>query len=88
MTPGLTLTDPRPLNRSKLRFLTAGLTKNPCKDFPLFHTSPTEVASIGRAVYKSDQLINGAFQSATLEPGIAGWTIWGIAYRDAREVFA
>ena len=35
MTPGLTLTDPRPLNRDKLRFLTAGLTKS-VQGFPPF----------------------------------------------------
>jgi CHAT domain-containing protein len=65
MTPGLTLTDPRPLNRSQLRFLTAGLTKS-VQGFPALPYVAEEVASIEQ-LYKSDQLINGAFQSATLE---------------------
>lgn len=65
MTPGLTLTDPRPLNRSKLRFLTAGLTKS-VQGFPALPYVAEEVASIEQ-LYKSDQLINRAFQSATLE---------------------
>lgn len=65
MTPGLTLTDPRPLNRSQLRFLTAGLTKS-VQGFPALPYVAEEVASIEQ-LYTSDQLINGAFQSATLE---------------------
>ncbi len=65
MTPGLTLTDPRPLNRDKLRFLAAGLTKS-VQGFPPLPYVAEEVASIER-LYKGDQLINNAFQAPRLE---------------------
>ncbi|MGE0642904.1 MAG: CHAT domain-containing protein [Nitrospira sp.] len=65
MTPGLTLTDPRPLNRSTLRFLTAGLTKS-VQGFPPLPYVANEVASIEH-LYKGDQLINDAFRTAKLE---------------------
>src|SRR6185437_9399713 len=65
MTPSLTLTDPRPFNRDKLRFLTAGLTKS-VQGFPPLPYVADEVESIQR-LYKSDQLMNNAFQSSRLE---------------------
>ena len=65
MTPGITLTDPRPLNRSTLRFLTAGLTKS-VQGFPALPYVAEEVASIEQ-LYKGDQLINDAFRTAQLE---------------------
>ena len=65
MTPGLTLTDPRPLNRDNLRFLTAGLTKS-VQGFPALPYVADEVESIHQ-LYKSDQLLNNAFQTSRLE---------------------
>ena len=65
MTPGLTLTDPRPLNRDKLRFLTAGLT-TAVQGFPALPYVANEVESI-QQLYKSDQLLNNAFQTSRLE---------------------
>jgi tetratricopeptide (TPR) repeat protein len=65
MTPGLTLTDPHPLNRDKLRFLTAGLTKS-VQGFPPLPYVADEVESI-QQLYKSDQLMNNAFQASRLE---------------------
>lgn len=65
MTPGITLTDPRPLNRSTLRFLTAGLTKS-VQGFPPLPYVAEEVASIEQ-LYKGDQLLNDAFRTAKLE---------------------
>jgi CHAT domain-containing protein len=65
MTPGLTLTDPRPLNRDKLRFLTAGLTKS-VQGFPALPYVAEEMASIEH-LYKGDQLINDAFRKPRLE---------------------
>ncbi|MDH4371444.1 MAG: CHAT domain-containing protein, partial [Nitrospira sp.] len=65
MIPGLTLTDPRPLNRDKLRFLTAGLTKS-VQGFPPLPYVADEVESI-QQLYKSDQLMNDAFQASRLE---------------------
>lgn len=65
MTPGLTLTDPHPLNRDKLRFLTAGLTKS-VQGFPPLPYVADEVESV-RRLYRGDQLMNNAFQSSRLE---------------------
>ena len=65
MTPGLTLTDPRPLNREKLRFLTVGLT-TAVQGFPALPYVADEVESI-QQLYKSDQLLNNAFQTSRLE---------------------
>ncbi len=65
MTPGLTLTDPRPLNREKLRFLTAGLT-TAVQGFPALPYVAHEVESI-QQLYKSDQLLDNAFQTSRLE---------------------
>ena len=65
MTPGLTLTDPRPLNREKLRFLTAGLTKS-VQGFPPLPHVADEIQAI-QQLYKSDQLMNNAFQISRLE---------------------
>ncbi len=65
MTPGLTLTDPRPLNREGLKFLTTGLTTS-IQGFPALPYVADEFSSIEQ-LYKSDQLINRAFQTARLE---------------------
>ena len=65
MTPGLTLTDPRPMNRDRLKFLTAGLTTS-VQGFPALPYVADEISSINQ-LYKSDQLINQAFQSTRLE---------------------
>ncbi|MBH0200576.1 MAG: CHAT domain-containing protein [Nitrospira sp.] len=65
MTPGITLTDPRPLNREKLRFLAAGLTKS-VQGFPSLPHVAEEVASIEQ-FYPSDRLLNNAFHTQRLE---------------------
>lgn len=65
MTPGLTLTDPHPLNRDNLRFLTVGLTIS-VQGFPPLPYVAEEVESIHQ-LYKGDQLLNNVFQTSTLE---------------------
>lgn len=65
LTPGITLTDPRPLNRDKLRFLAAGLTTS-VQGFPALPYVAEEVASIEQ-LFKGDQLLNDAFQTPRLE---------------------
>lgn len=65
VTPGITLTDPKPLDRGKLRFLAAGLT-SPVQGFPALPYVAGEVASIEQ-LYKSDRLINNDFQVPRLE---------------------
>lgn len=65
MTPGLTLTDPRPLNRENLRFLTVGLTIS-VQGFPPLPYVAEEVESIHQ-LYQGDQLLNNVFQTSKLE---------------------
>ncbi|MCG3773602.1 MAG: hypothetical protein JW395_0411 [Nitrospira sp.] len=65
LTPGLTLTDPRPLNREKVRFLATGLTTS-VQGFPSLPYVADEVATI-RSLYSGDQLMNQDFRAAGLE---------------------
>jgi CHAT domain-containing protein len=65
LTPGLTLTDPKPLNRDTLRVLAVGLTKS-VQGFPPLPYVAEEIESI-QQLYKSEQLINDAFQTLRLE---------------------
>ena len=85
LTPGITLTDPRPLNREKVRFLTVGLTKA-VQGFPSLPYVAEEVETI-RSLFSADQLMNQDFRAATVGTGVAGWTVWDLAYRHAWEVF-
>ncbi len=65
LTPGLTLTDPRPLNREKVRVLATGLTKA-VQGFPSLPYVADEVETI-RSLYTSDQLMNQDFRAQRLE---------------------
>jgi CHAT domain-containing protein len=65
LTPSLTLTDPRPLNREKVRFLATGLTKA-VQGFPPLPYVAEEVETI-RSLYSGDQLMNQDFRAAGLE---------------------
>ena len=65
LTPGITLTDPRPLNREKVRFLTAGLTKA-VQGFPSLPYVAEEVETI-RSLYGADQLMDQDFRERRLE---------------------
>jgi CHAT domain-containing protein len=65
LTPGITLTDPRPLNREKVRFLATGLT-NAVQGFPPLPYVAEEVETI-RSLYSGDQLMNQDFRAGRLE---------------------
>ena len=65
LTPGITLTDPRPLNREKVRVLTAGLTKA-VQGFPSLPYVAEEIETI-RSLFSSDQLMNQDFLARRLE---------------------
>ena len=65
LTPGITLTDPRPLNREKVRFLATGLT-NAVQGFPSLPYVADEVETI-RSLYSGDQLMNQDFRAGRLE---------------------
>ena len=65
MTPGLYLTDPHPLDRTKIRFLAGGLTKS-VQGFPSLPYVAEEVEAV-RTLYQADQLLNQDFRTAVLE---------------------
>ncbi len=64
-TPGLNLTDPRPLNRERLKMLAGGLTQATQGFPPLPHVT-IELQTI-RTLYGGDQLVNQQFRVAGLE---------------------
>ena len=65
LTPGITLTDPHPLDREKIRFLASGLTQS-VQGFPALPYVAEEVDSI-RSIYSGDLLLDQNFQTQKLE---------------------
>jgi len=65
MTPGLYLTDPRPLDREKIRLLAGGLTKS-VQGFPSLPYVAEEMDTV-RTLYQADQLLNQDFRTPLLE---------------------
>jgi CHAT domain-containing protein len=64
-TPGLNLTDPKPIDREKVRLLSSGLTRA-VQGFPSLPFVEEEINSI-RALYQGDQLLNAEFSAPRLE---------------------
>lgn len=64
-TPGLTLTDPHPLDRTRTRILAAGLTVS-VQGFPALPYIAEELASI-QSLYKGQRLENHDFLATRLE---------------------
>jgi CHAT domain-containing protein len=64
-TPGLTLTDPHPLSKTRLNVLSSGLTL-PVQGFPPLPNVSAELQAI-RTLYGGDQLVNQEFVVARLE---------------------
>jgi CHAT domain-containing protein/Tfp pilus assembly protein PilF len=65
MTPGLYLTDPRPLNLTKIRTLASGLTTS-VQGYPSLPYVAEEVDAI-QTLYQADKLINEEFRTGSLE---------------------
>ncbi|HJT21910.1 MAG TPA: CHAT domain-containing protein [Nitrospira sp.] len=65
LTPGLYLTDPRPLDRENIRFLAGGLTQS-VQGFPALPYVADEVDAV-RTLYQADQLLNQQFKTPLLE---------------------
>jgi len=65
MTPGWYLTDPHPLDRSKIRFLAAGLTKS-VQGFPSLPYVEQEMETV-RGLFDADRMINQDFRAGSLE---------------------
>jgi len=64
-TPGLNLTDPRPIDREKVRLLSSGLTRA-VQGFPSLPFVEEEINAI-RSLYQGDQLLNAEFLTPRLE---------------------
>ena len=64
-TPGLNLTDPRPIDREKVRLLSSGLTRA-VQGFPSLPFVEDEINAI-RTLYQGDQLLNAEFLTPRLE---------------------
>jgi CHAT domain-containing protein len=64
-TPGLNLTDPKPIDREKVRLLSGGLTKA-VQGFPSLPFVEEEINAI-RTLYQGDQLLNAEFSTPQLE---------------------
>ena len=64
-TPGLNLTDPRPIDREKVRLLSSGLTRA-VQGFPSLPFVEDEINAI-RTLYQGDQLLNAEFSTPRLE---------------------
>ncbi len=64
-TPGLNLTDPKPIDREKVRMLSSGLTQA-VQGFPSLPFVEEEINTI-RTLYQGDQLLNGEFSAPRLE---------------------
>ncbi len=64
-TPGLNLTDPKPLQRERIKVLSAGLTEA-VQGFPPLPFVTTELEAL-ETLYGSDPLLNREFLSSALE---------------------
>jgi CHAT domain-containing protein len=64
-TPGLNLTDPKPIDRDKVRLLSSGLTRA-VQGFPSLPFVEDEINAI-RTLYQGDQLLNAEFSTPRLE---------------------
>lgn len=64
-TPGLDLTDPRPINRDKVQLLSSGLTRA-VQGFPSLPFVEEEINSI-RMLYQGNQLLNAEFLTPRIE---------------------
>jgi CHAT domain-containing protein len=69
-TPGLNLTDPKPIDRDKVRLLSSGLTRA-VQGFPSLPFVEEEINAI-RTLYQGDQLLNAEFSTPRLEQELQG----------------
>lgn len=65
MTPGLNLTDPRPIDRDRVKLLSSGLTAA-VQGFPALPYVAGEMSTL-RDLYRGDQLLNRDFLTTRLE---------------------
>lgn len=65
MTPGLTLTDPRPINRANIKLLSAGLSES-VQGFPALPNVTKELSAI-QEIYGGKRLLNDQFKVVRME---------------------
>jgi len=65
LTPGLNLTDPRPIDRERVKLLSSGLT-DAVQGFPALPYVGSEMSTL-RDLYRGDQLLNRDFLTGRLE---------------------
>jgi CHAT domain-containing protein len=65
MTPGLTLTDPRPINRANIKLLSAGLSES-VQGFPPLPNVTKELSAI-QELYGGKRLLNDQFKVVRME---------------------
>jgi CHAT domain-containing protein len=65
ITPGLTLTDPRPINRANIKLLSAGLSES-VQGFPPLPNVTKELSSI-QQLYRGPRLLNDEFRVIRME---------------------
>jgi CHAT domain-containing protein len=92
VTPGLMLTDPRPINRMNVRLLSAGLSES-VQGFPALPNVEKELSAI-RTIYGGTLLLNDQFQVVRMEQELKDqpFTILHIAshgtvQRDVRDSY-
>ena len=66
ITPGLNLTDPRPINRKATKVLAVGVTE-PVQGFPPLPYVEAELEAVKKVFPNDTELINGQFRLGTLE---------------------
>lgn len=69
VTPGVTLMDPRPLERRDPRVLAGGVSQS-VQGFPALDSVPEELADIAR-IYPSTELLNGQFQRTKIQSEVS-----------------
>ncbi len=67
-TPGLTLTDSRPLNRKRVQMFSVGLTEG-VQGFPPLPYVAKELSAV-QSIYGGKQLVNGEFRAIQVERGL------------------
>ena len=65
ITPSLTLTDPRPIDRGSVRLLAAGISES-VQGYPALEAVVQEMAAVGSS-FPGEQLMNGSFLAARFE---------------------
>jgi CHAT domain-containing protein len=70
ITPGLTLTDPRAIDRGAVRLLAAGISES-VQGYPALENVKSEMRAV-TAAFPGEQLLDGSFRAARFEDEVTG----------------